>query len=180
MKTENIKINDLQSGSWQASHILRPDLLTLAKSLADFGFLSPLIVRKTDNSIIDGYHRWRIVKDDKHLSKLFTEVPCMVIDCDSIEASLIHLRLNRGRGFLVADRVSAVVKGLVRSKKYSEEDLSQLLSISSDEFDLLIDGTILKRVNYPEHKYSRAWVPIEAPKGATDNVVIEGPPNSDR
>lgn len=180
MEISLIQLGDLKKGDWQSTHILRPDLKALANSIAELGFIVPLIVMKRDNSIIDGYHRWMIVKESKDLSKSITEIPCVVIDCDSLEASMMHLRLNRTRGTLVAHRVSELVKKLIRSKKYSEEDLRRLLSMSEEEIDVLLDGTIIKRVNISEHKYSRAWVPIEAPKGAVEDFTAEKPPNADR
>lgn len=180
MEIENKLVDDLRAGSWQSTHILRPDLLVLARSLAELGFVSPLTVMKRDGSIIDGYHRWRILKDNKELQKQIKHIPCVVIDCDSIEAAMLHLRLNRSRGSLLAHRVSEVVRNLIKSKKYTEEDLRQLLSMNAEEFDLLMDGTIIKRFNYKEHKYSRAWVPIEAPPGTVDKFEAERPPNPDR
>lgn len=180
MKIENVDIDELKRGDWHANHILKPDLKVLARSIADFGFISPIVVMKRDMAIIDGYHRWMIVKENKELRKTIASVPCIIIDCDSLEASMIHLRLNRSRGTLVAHRVSELIKKLVRSKKYTEDNLSQLLSMSDDELDVLLDGTIIKRVNIAEHKYSRAWVPIEAPKGAVDTFSAEKPPNPDR
>lgn len=180
MKIEDIPVDDLRAGSWQSTHILRPDLLVLAKSIGELGFVSPITVMRRDGSIIDGYHRWRIVKDNATLRKTITHIPCVVIDCDSIEAAMLHLRLNRSRGSLLAHRVSKVVKNLIKSKKYTEDDLHRLLSMSSEEFDLLMDGTIIKRFDYKEHKYSRAWVPIEAPPGTVDKFEAERPPNSDR
>jgi ParB-like chromosome segregation protein Spo0J len=180
MKIENVEIDKLQKGDWHANHILKPDLRVLARSIADFGFLSPIVVMKRDMAVIDGYHRWMVVKENKELRKTITHIPCIFIDCDSLEASMLHLRLNRSKGTLVAHRVSDLVKQMVRSKKYTDNDLAQLLSMTDDELDVLLDGTIIKRVNISEHKYSRAWVPIEAPKGAVDTFVPEKPPNPDR
>lgn len=180
MEISFIPVDDLKKGSWHSNQILKPDLKSLARSIADFGFISPLTVMKKDNSIIDGYHRWMIVKESKELRKSIAEIPCILMDCDSLDAAMTHLRLNRSRGSLVAHRVSEVVKTLTRSKKYTENDFKQLLSMSEDELDVLLDGTIIKRVNISEHKYSRAWVPIEAPKGAVDNFTAEKPPNKDR
>lgn len=180
MKIDYIDIDSLQKGDWHATHVLRPDLSVLAKSLGEFGFVSPIIIRKADNSIIDGYHRWMIVKENQDLRAKTPQVPCFVVDCDSIEAAMMHLRLNRGRGNLIAHKVSPIIKKLVRSKKYTDKDLSKLLSMTNDELGLLLDGTIIKRINVAEHKYSRAWVPIEAPKGTVENFVTERPPNSDR
>lgn len=93
---------------------------------------------------------------------------------------MMHLRLNRGRGSLLAHRVSKVVKELVISGKYDEEDLGKLLSMKYDEISLLLDGTIIKKANVYDHKYSRAWVPIEAPAGTVESMSIERPPNADR
>lgn len=180
MKIDEIAIDELKKGDWHSNHILKPDLKVLARSIADLGFVSPITVMKRDNSIIDGYHRWMIVKENKELRKSITHIPCIIIDCDSLDAGMLHLRLNRSKGSLVAHRVSDLVKKLIRSKKYNEDDLAQLLSMSDDELDVLLDGTIVKRVNIAEHKYSRAWVPIEAPKGAVDTFAPEKPPNPDR
>lgn len=180
MQINLIPVDDLKKGDWHSNHILKPELRALARSIADLGFIAPLTVMKRDNSVIDGYHRWMIVKENNELRNIITEIPCVLIDCDSLEAAMMHLRLNRTRGTLVAHRVSELVKKLVRSKKYSETDFKQLLSMSDDELDVLLDGTIIKRVNISEHKYSRAWVPIEAPKGVVDNFTSEKPPNEDR
>jgi len=180
MEIKYIPIEDLKIGDWHANYILKPELKVLASSIGNLGFVSPLIVMKRDNSIIDGYYRWMIVKENKELSKKHPTIPCVIVDCDSLEASMLHLRINRSRGQLVAHLVSGVIKKLVRSKKYNEKDLQQLLSMSDDELDVLLDGTIIKRIKISEHKYSRAWVPIEAPKNALENFVPEKPPNADR
>lgn len=177
---ENFNVDELSKGDWHCNHILRPDLLVLSASLNEYGFISPIIIRKADNSIIDGYHRWMLVKENEHFRKKIEKIPCTIVDCDSLEASMMHVRLNRGRGNLVAHKLAKVVRDLVYSNKYSEEDMDRLLSMKYDELELLLDGTLIKKLNIPEHKYSRAWVPIEAPAGTVDNFEAERPPNKDR
>lgn len=180
INVEHRPVDSLKKGDWHCNHILRPDLLTLSASLQEFGFIFPILVRKEDNSIIDGYHRWMLVKENEKFRNKIDSIPCAVIDCDSLEASMMHLRLNRGRGNLVAHKVSKVVRNLVYSNKYSEEDMEKLLSMKYDELHLLLDGTLIKKLNIAEHKYSRAWVPIEAPAGTVDTFEAERPPNKDR
>jgi ParB-like chromosome segregation protein Spo0J len=180
MKVEMVDLESLKKGDWHCNHILRPDLLVLSTSLAEFGFITPIIARKGDGSIIDGYHRWMLAREVKQINERVKKIPVVFVDCDSLEAAMMHLRLNRGRGSLVAHKVSRVVRDLVISKKYSEEDLEKLLSMKYDEIALLLDGTIIKKTNINEHKYSRAWVPIEAPAGTVESVNIEKPPNKDR
>lgn len=180
MKVEMVEPGSLQKGSWHCNNILRPDLLVLSASLAELGFITPIVVRKEDNSIIDGYHRWMLATEVDVIKKKVKKIPVVFIDCDSLEAAMMHLRLNRGRGSLLAHRVSKVVKELVISGKYDEEDLGKLLSMKYDEISLLLDGTIIKKANVYDHKYSRAWVPIEAPAGTVESMSIERPPNADR
>lgn len=181
IKTEYLPVSSLKKGDWHSNHVLRPDLLTLSVSLQQYGFIFPILVRKSDNAIIDGYHRWMLIKENEKLAKkLGDEIPCVVRECDTLEASLMHIQLNRGRGNLVAHKVARIVRDLIYSNKYSEEDLEKLLSMKYDELHLLLDGTLIKKLNIAEHRYSRAWVPIEAPAGTVEAFETERPPNKDR
>jgi len=181
LKIEYFSVDSLKKGDWHSNHVLRPDLLTLSASMQKYGFIFPVLVRAEDNAIIDGYHRWMLAKDNpKMAARVGTQIPCIVHNVDTLEAALMHLQLNRGRGSLVAHKVAAVVRDLIFSNKYSEEDLDLLLSMKYDELSLLLDGTMIKKLNTSEHKYSRAWVPIEAPAGTVENFKTERPPNPDR
>ena len=180
MKISYVPIDSLKKGEWHSNYILRPDLLTLSASLQELGFVYPILVREEDNSIIDGFHRWMLVKENENFKNKFLEIPCVFKSCDSLEAAMMHLRINRGRGNLVAHLVSKIVKDLLYSKKYTEEQIQTLLSMKYDELQLLVDGTIIKRIDIQNHKYSRAWVPIEAPPGTVDKFEAERPPNPDR
>jgi hypothetical protein len=103
------------------------------------------------------------------------------IDCDEIEAMVMHIRINRGRGAIQAKKLSSLFKQITRSGRYDKGELKKLFAMSTDEMDLLYDGGLLKTRKLDQHVYSRAWVPIEAPKGApTPTMSIERPPNADR
>ena len=181
IKTEYLPVSLLKKGDWQSNHVLRPDLLILSASLQQYGFIFPILIRKADNAIIDGYHRWMLVKENEKMSKHIGDtIPCVTHDCDTLEAALMHIQLNRGRGGLVAHKVARVVRDLIYSNKYSEEDLEKLLSMKYDELHLLLDGTMIKKLNTAEHRYSRAWVPIEVPAGTVETFKTERPPNPDR
>lgn len=171
----------LNMAPWRTTYILKPDLQVLARSIEDYGWLQPLIVQKSTNMIIDGSYRWQISKSLHKLSKI-TEgnIPVIFIDCDEIEAMIMHVRLNRSRGEVVAKKLSRIIQQVLRSRKYSEPDIKRMLVMHMDEIDLMVDGTMLKDKKISEHKYSSAWVPIEAPSTAKDDaLVIERPPNAD-
>lgn len=182
MKIEMIEIGQLQKPEWHSTYILRPDLLVLSSSLMSHGFVSPIVVQKQTNIIIDGYQRWMLAKELSELNKILKGlVPVVYMECDSLEAMLMHLQINRGKGSLLAHKVSSIIRDLFNSGRYSEKDFDKLLTMKYDELEVLFNPTILKQRKISEHKYSRAWVPIEAPVGTVDNIPTpERPPNADR
>jgi len=183
MEIELVKIDDLVIPDWQATYILRPDMVTLASSIKQYGILSPLLVRRADNLIIDGTQRIRIISGNRHISKeVGPSVPVVKVDCDKIDAMLIHAQVNRGRGSLVAKNLSKIIREIIRSRKYSQNDLERALAMKSVEFDLMMESTIIKQRDIQNYNYSRAWVPIEAPVGTVDPtpMSIESPPGDDR
>ena len=182
MITENIHVDELVIAPFKATYILRPDLLVLSRSLYDLGFISPLIVQKSTNIVIDGNERLMLAKNQKQIRERIGEtVPVIYVDCDALDAQMLHVRINRSRGSMLAKPVSSIIRNLIKSKKYKKEDMDSILQMKHDEFNLMIDGSLLKHRNVAEHKYSRAWVPVEAPAGTVDNSpVTERPPNSDR
>ena len=183
MNVEQRSTDDLNVPTWNATYILRPDLLVLTASLMDYGILSPFVVQKDGMNVIDGSQRLRAITGNKHLSEKFADgVPIQIIDCGETEAMALHIQLNRGRGNIVAHKLSRIVKQLKRSKAFSVEDFASRFSMKGDELELMLDGSIIKHRKVPNHRYSMAWVPVEAPPGTVDKkeVTTEKPPNPDR
>jgi hypothetical protein len=182
MEINYINIDELVIAPFKATYILRPDLLVLSRSLYDLGFIAPLIVQKSTNIVIDGNERLSLVKNQKQIrEKTGDTIPVIYIDCDSLDAQMLHIRINRSRGSMLAKPVSSIIRNIIKSKKYKKEDLDSILQMKHDEYQLMIDGSLLKHRKISEHKYSRAWVPVEAPAGTLDSgPVTETPPNSDR
>jgi len=182
MNIDYIKGEDLVAAPWRCTHVLKPDLEVLVRSMIEYGWLTPIVARKANNMIIDGHHRWQIAANVKEFRKATKGVvPVHYIDCNEYEAMMMHARLNRGRGSVTAKPLSNVIKRLLLSKIYNEESIRFALVMKNDELDLMIDGTLLKSKKVADHKYSQAWVPVEAPASITEtSTIIERPPNPDR
>jgi ParB-like chromosome segregation protein Spo0J len=167
---------------WRATYILRPDLLVLSASLTDFGFIQPIHVSANTGEIIDGSERYLLATNVKQIiESTGGKIPVIKHDVGRLEAMEMHLRLNRGRGSVVAKPMSSIIKKLVRSRSYNQKNLERILCMKENEYSLMMDGTILKSRNIKEYTYSRAWVPVEAPPGTIDRgPTIESPPNADR
>jgi len=179
---EYMEIDELVVPTWNATHILRPDLLTLASSLGDYGLLTPIVIRSSTKQIIDGSQRVMLIQGNKHLREKFDVVPVRSLDISEVEAMALHIQLNRGRGSIVAKKLSNIVRTLKRSGVFKAEDFNRQWSMRGDELELMLDGTILKSRNVKNHQYSRAWVPVEAPAGTVDagGALVEPPPGPDR
>jgi ParB-like chromosome segregation protein Spo0J len=172
----------LKAAPFKSTYILKPDQKVLSESLHQYGFLSPIIVQRKSNVIIDGHERWLIAANEEALVKKYRgKVPVTLVDCDDIDAMILHIQINRARGGLYAKPLSSLFKKIVRSGKYDKANLRRMLSMTADEIDLLFDGGLIKTRNLKQHTYSRAWIPVEAPSGkSTGPVTIERPPNADR
>lgn len=171
----------LTPAPWRTTYIIKTDLEVLARSLEDYGWLQPLVVQEKTGVIIDGNYRWEIASNIRQLMKATnSQVPVVLVDCDDIDAMILHGRLNRSKGSTLAKRLSRIVQQVLRSKKYGEPDIKRMFAMHNDEMDMMVDGTLLKDKKVSEHKYSNAWVPIEASASAKEQaIIIERPPNPD-
>jgi hypothetical protein len=183
MEINIINIDELSEFDWASTYILRPDLLVLADSIGTVGLLSPIIVHKGTNKIIDGTQRVRLIKGNAHLAKQFADgIPVSYIDCSELDAMIIHVQVNRGRGSIVAKKLSRIVRTLSKTKKLDEQGFVSKFCMKFHELELMLDGTLIIHRDIKNHTYSRAWVPVEAPPGTVEKeaIKIERPPNADR
>lgn len=147
--------------------MVAPDYKRLAESIQDHGMLHPIVIQK-NGTIIDGYHRWTIANENR-----IKKVPVVVVKCDDVEAILLHIELNRYRGMVIAKYLSRLMQTVMQSKRFTEEQLRKRLGMTYDEFDVLLDGTLIKMRKIKQHSYSPAWVPIESKTG--EDIHIEKP-----
>lgn len=176
----NLKPSTLSPAPWRTTYTLSPDLAVLARSLHKHGILSPIVVRKEGLTIIDGHERFLLSINNQQVREAVGEtVPVQVVDCTETEAMILHVQMNRGRGSVVSKKLSSLVRKLLLSGGSDEDELRNALNLTADEFDLLVDGTIIKHRAIKDHLYSRAWVPVESAT-KVDEPTIEAPPNDDR
>lgn len=171
----------LQPATWRTNYILKPDLKILILSIEKYGLLSPIVVQKSSKTIIDGHQRIIAVSQSKILSKQYAKsIPCIEVDISDIDAMVLHVQMNRGRGSIMAKRMSDVVKKIHQSQVYSIDEIDEMFNMSVQESDMMLDGSLIKMRKIKEHTYSKAWVPIEAPAKSLDKIILEKPPNQDR
>lgn len=180
---ENVEPSSLVIPEWRATYTLRPEMLVISASLSQFGFIQPIHVRESTGEIIDGSERFLLATNiPQILRKSGGKIPVVMHDVDSIDAMMMHLRLNRGHSQVLAQKTSDIVRAVKRSGRYGVSDFEDMLCMRSEELSIMLDGSLLKTRKLKEHNYARAWIPIEAPPGSVEqeSFSIERPPNPDR
>lgn len=182
MEINYIHGSDLISAPWRSTYVLKPDQKILVSSLRNFGWVAPILVQEKSGMIIDGHERWMIAANDSVIQDRDSGmIPANVVDCSDIEAMVMHVKVNRARGIMHAKALRGTILKILRSKAYTEDELRVEFGMTRDEMMLFSGASFLKGRKISEHKYSKAWVPIEAPPGAAaPSVKIEKPPNADR
>ena len=173
--------SDLKPASWRSTYIVSPDLAVLARSIVQHGILCPIVVREQDLTIIDGHERYLLALNNPQVREVVgSTVPVIFVNCSEKDAMILHVQMNRGRGSVVAKKLSSLIRTLFVSGSVTEQEVCIALNMTLDELDLLVDGTIIKHRAIKNHIYSRAWVPVESATKITNEPLIEAPPNGDR
>lgn len=168
-----LKIENVHPAPWKATYILKPDLTLLTESIRQEGILYPLIIQTSTYYIIDGFARWVAAQNAG-----LTTINVITKDIDDVDAMLLHVEMNRAKGSIVAKDLSELLKRCLRSEKYEPEELRTRLNMTPDEFQVLADGSLVKRRKAKEHVYNKAWVPVET--STSDPVKFERPKTADK
>lgn len=177
MKIEELHFENVRPAYWRVTHMLKPDMKTLLDSVLQHGWTAPIVVQKSTSIIIDGFSRWVVAQAKPVVKRDKGMIPVVSIDVNDIEAMIAHVRMNRAQGLCLPRKMARLINDVLRSGAYDEDSLRSELRMGTDEFSLLVDGTLFKQHNITEHKYSNAWVPIES--NGKDIPVFERPPNPD-
>ena len=91
-----------------------PEKRLLLRSMLDHGITLPLVVsaeKEQRYTLIDGYHRWSLIKKNKELRcRLNHKIPVVILDLPNSERIVATIRHNRARGQHQIQEISEVVK----------------------------------------------------------------------
>ncbi len=147
--------------------VFNPELRLLELSIVKTGWVQPLLVSR-DMVVIDGFHRLQLVLQSKALQQRYQgKVPCAVLDLSPAEAMLLTVRINRAKGNHVAVRMSELVRALVNEHGLELPYIAKEIGGTLDEVNLLLLENVFKIRDIQNHKYSKAWKPVEVPDQAT-------------
>ena len=129
MKIELIDPETLKSAAYNPRQISREELNKLIKSIKQFGFVDPALVRKDDNMIVGGHQR---VKAALELG--LKEIPVVFLDITENDAKLLNVALNKISGDWDEDKLTELLAEL----KFFDDVDELLTGFDEDELDNLI------------------------------------------
>ncbi len=126
-KVENIKLDETNPNEMSK---LKMD--GLKDTIKRFGFLEPIIIDK-DNVMIDGEHRFRVLKEMGE-----TEIPVIRIDVGNIDRMMIRQTMNKLRG---VHNPREDIEDLIKiSKEISVQDMSKYLGLEEKNLGDYLDS----------------------------------------
>ena len=166
--------NDLvHANDYNPNSVAAPEMELLKVSIESDGFTQPIVSmidEKNLYEVIDGFHRHRVGKESKNITKkLNGYLPLVQIrstQTDKTDRMASTIRHNRARGKHKVEAMSDIVIELKR-RNWSEERISKNLGMDKDEILRLCQITGLEDV-FKNESFTEAW---EAEK--VENVTRE-------
>lgn len=153
-----VDINDVYANDYNPNIVAKPELELLKLSIIQNGFCFPVVViedKKGKYTIIDGFHRYTVMKD---MLKQ-TELPVVVLDHDIEKRITATVQFNRARGTHQIIDMSKLVMKLIKNGVPDEEIIKEL-GMDADELFRLKQITGLKEA-FSNQEFSNSWEEFE-------------------
>ena len=146
MLVKTLPINELEPASYNPRKDLQPgdaDYEKLKRSLAEFGYVEPVIYNHTTGRIVGGHQRLKVLADLGH-----DTVDCVVVELDETREKALNVALNKISGEWDQDKLALLIADLDASDfdaeltGFDDDEIAQLIGsldeneVADDDFDL--------------------------------------------
>lgn len=154
-----VKISELQPNNYNPNVMAPTESRLLELSIKENGFTQPIVVKEENGRyiIVDGFHRYSLVKKKKSLlNKSNGRVPVVILNENKrAELMVATVRHNRARGEHQITPMSDLVKEL-SLLGMSDDDIGVKLGMDADEVLRFRQITGLREA-FLESNFSPAW-----------------------
>ena len=176
-KQDSVTLGSLKGAEYNPRTISPIEFDKLKRSLREFGFVEPIVVRR-DGLIIGGHQRvaaFRSNLEEDGLSKPkvdASKVPAMVVDLDETKTKLLNLALNRIVGSWDHEKLAVMFEDLGHDWS---EDIHGLAGFEARELeDIIAFAADAGEIDDRSEKARVGAEPVEIP-GAPQSTYIECP-----
>jgi ParB/RepB/Spo0J family partition protein len=135
MKIKELDIDLLKPAIYNPRKIKPEQLEDLVRSIKQFGFVDPVVVRLNDNMIIGGHQRYEAAKILKYKT-----VPVVQLDISDNDAKVLNLALNKISGDWDKPKLSELIKELNLDINID----ATLSGFNNEEIDKLLNDLALR------------------------------------
>ncbi len=154
-----VPINRIMPNSYNPNKMATPEKRLLLRSLVEHGITMPLVVcaeKEQHYTLIDGYHRWSLIKRNSELlNRLGHKVPVVVLDLPNNDRMVATIRHNRARGRHQIGEISEVVK-ILSTTGWPPSKIMDALGMDADEVLRLKQFKGLGEM-FQDGDYSTSW-----------------------
>ena len=156
MQPKLVSIDKVVANNYNPNKVAKPEMELLYKSILEDGLTMPVVTfydEKTDKYVIvDGFHRYTIVKDYFKSDV----VAISVIDKDIKQRMASTVRHNRARGVHKVDLQADMVVDLLK-KGWNDNDISKELGMTLEEVLRLKQQTGIAEL-FKDRTHSKSWI----------------------
>lgn len=158
MQVEKVSISKLNPAKYNPRKNLKPgdtEYEKLKRSMAEFGYVEPIIWNKRTGNIVGGHQRYKILHDME-----YKEAECVIVDLDDNREKALNVALNKISGEFDIPLLTDLLKDLsandfdVSLTGFDENEISDLFSDANakegkdDDYDVnkaLEESTFVKQ-----------------------------------
>ena len=156
MQPKLVSIDKVVANNYNPNKVAKPEMQLLYKSILEDGLTMPVVTFYDDKIdkyvIVDGFHRYTIVKDYFKSDV----VAISVIDKDIKQRMASTVRHNRARGVHKVDLQADMVVDLLK-KGWNDNDISKELGMTLEEVLRLKQQTGIAEL-FKDRTHSKSWV----------------------
>lgn len=149
----------LKPNSYNPNAVAPPELDLLKRSILEDGWTQPIVLH-TDNTIVDGFHRWTVSGDLDIYRLTGGLVPVVYLDQKTpTDRRIATIRHNRARGSHAVLKMADIVESLLRAGLPVPEIQARLGMEREEIVRLATRKGIPKSKIIQESGWSNAWTP---------------------
>ncbi len=154
-----VKAENLESNDYNPNKVAPPELKLLKKSISKDGLTMPIVATHKNGhyEIIDGFHRNKVIKEDKDIyQSLNGYIPISILNKPYEDRITSTIRHNMARGTHQVELTSELV---IKLKKYNwtDEKIGEELGMDADEVLRLKQLTGLAEA-FKDEEFSKSWI----------------------
>lgn len=156
MQPKLVSIDKVVANNYNPNKVAKPEMELLYKSILEDGLTMPVVTFYDDKIdkyvIVDGFHRYTIVKDYFKSNV----VAISVIEKDIKQRMASTVRHNRARGVHKVDLQADMVVDLLK-KGWDDNDISKELGMTLEEVLRLKQQTGIAEL-FKDRTHSKSWI----------------------